>query len=615
MTSPNQVRTEINNIGPTEALSLRVSTAVITKTTFIHPITKETMLVLERKASVEITPEGVKINIQAQPLGGGSHLKDAKALSNLIGKFNYDSKESAKEQDFRIQIKPEDLERVKDFCVQHFTDPSSGVIESDPSRELAEELHDALGITIDESDYKIRNIGVVCQASAISNRAGISNQQTVRTFNIFEINLTEPRLVSNIIDNSNSIDNHQLIERAYESAVAQGKKGKATALFAVPLSKVLNAFKSDNFLNGWPAPEVDGIKISDNTAAVLCEDLPQIKIEERNRTFERDSFCNESIQAATIPSTMSIEIGKKLLTTSLDNISLIPMKAVNTKAQLREIFPNGDLFVCDFYLEGAEHDNPISGGYRDEHLSITIIDHHAPDISMFGPVSSGNLAIDYRSKYGVPSDSAKIIINHYDCDSIVSSLILGGHLPPDRIFSEAVIAADHTGEENPISDLLQALDYKRNLQFSVKNLAYLLMGKELDHEAKKLLAKRQKARALTLDALNNGAVIQNGPLTIVNITKNMRNEFMPAMFPNALVIFTFEEGPNSDTWIGRYRLGMAAPPGFTLFSLNLKKELDPNLGGRWNGASNKRGGGSKMPLNEYINKLEHLFNQKFSNFQ
>lgn len=95
-------------IGPSETLSLRVSAAVLTKTTFAHAQTGEEMLVLERKAAVEITPAGPREKIQAQPLGGGSRLMDPAALSRSIGAFNYDSLESAAESDFRIQINPSD---------------------------------------------------------------------------------------------------------------------------------------------------------------------------------------------------------------------------------------------------------------------------------------------------------------------------------------------------------------------------------------------------------------------------------------------------------------------------------------------------------------------------
>ena len=94
------------------------------------------MLVLERKAAVEITPTGPREKIQAQPLGGGSRLMDPAALSRSIGAFNYDSLESAAESDFRIQINPSDWPKVKEFCLEHFMNSSTHVVESNPSRSL-----------------------------------------------------------------------------------------------------------------------------------------------------------------------------------------------------------------------------------------------------------------------------------------------------------------------------------------------------------------------------------------------------------------------------------------------------------------------------------------------
>lgn len=55
-------------------------------------------------------------------------------------------------------------------------------------------------------------------------------------------------------------------------------------------------------------------------------------------------------------------------------------------------------------------------------------------------------------------DDAVLIIDHLDRDSILSSGILLGRLPPDPRLSEAAITADHTGAENDIADLLQGLD-------------------------------------------------------------------------------------------------------------------------------------------------------------
>jgi hypothetical protein len=142
----------------------------------------------------------------------------------------------------------------------------------------------------------------------------------------------------------------------------------------------------------------------------------------------------------------------------------------------------------------------------------------------------------------VDADS-RVIISHTDCDSVISPLIVRGLLPPDRIFGEAVIAADHTGEENLISDLLQALYVRRDFNFSARNLALLLQGEPLDRSAQKLVDKRSRDRRETIETVFSGnAVKQSGDLTIVYMNSNMLNQFMPVLFPEASVILTYEQG-------------------------------------------------------------------------
>src|SRR3989344_4629255 len=51
-----------------------------------------------------------------------------------------------------------------------------------------------------------------------------------------------------------------------------------------------------------------------------------------------------------------------------------------------------------------------------------------------------------------------IFINHTDTDGLITTAILLGKIPPNEIFLNAVLAADHTGEENFIADTLQSLE-------------------------------------------------------------------------------------------------------------------------------------------------------------
>lgn len=265
-------------VGATEELSLRVSTAVLTKTTFRHPESGESMLVLERKAVAESTSGGFKEKLQAQPLGGASRLVDPAALGRLVDQFNYDSAESKSEGDFRIQIKPGDWPRVRDFCVKHFMDPSTGAIEANPERELAEELGDSLGVEVNPTDYSTRNLGIVLRGGTSTDRVGVSGQHTVRAFNIYHVEITGPTLIAKILENSSAVSDQSLINHARAKAAASGKKGKATALLALPLSHVVDAFAARDLKGEWPSITVAGHIIADNVPAIFCEELPEVPV-------------------------------------------------------------------------------------------------------------------------------------------------------------------------------------------------------------------------------------------------------------------------------------------------------------------------------------------------
>jgi hypothetical protein len=236
------------------------------------------MLVLERKAVVEIGPDGEKERLQAQPLGGASRLANPAALMKVAGQFNYDSSESKAEGDFRIQIRPTDWPRVQDFCVRHFMTPSTGVIEANPQRELAEELGEALQVDVSETAYSTRNLGIVVRGATSTHRAGVSGQQTVRVFNIYHVEITDPQLIAKILENTSTVSHESLLDDARAKARSSGKKGKSTALVAIPLAEVEAAYQAVDLDGEWPPVTVDGHSIADNVPAVLCEELPKVAV-------------------------------------------------------------------------------------------------------------------------------------------------------------------------------------------------------------------------------------------------------------------------------------------------------------------------------------------------
>ena len=105
---------------------------------------------------------------------------------------------------------------------------------------------------------------------------------------------------------------------------------------------------------------------------------------------------------------------------------------------------DGQIIVCDAYVTGIERGDLVAGGYALG--KVLNVDHHAPTRQMQRLVSSANLAIERVVSGGVATPGDVVLINHTDCDSILSSGIVSGRLDPEARFGAAAIAADHTGE-------------------------------------------------------------------------------------------------------------------------------------------------------------------------
>ena len=179
-------------------------------------------------------------------------------------------------------------------------------------------------------------------------------------------------------------------------------------------------------------------------------------------------------------------------------VSLIEEKPKVSIADLRKRFPVQPIAVCDVGVEDLYGGKLSDWGYERE--GILNIDHHSPAPEMARFISSANLAIDYVSQRGVLGPEWAVVINHTDCDSILSSGIMRGIIPPEARFGEAAISADHTGAKNDIADMLQGLEEKRDIEYSLRNLELLLGGLPLDKDAKMALEKSRRPEILSLAA-------------------------------------------------------------------------------------------------------------------
>ena len=254
------------------------------------------------------------------------------------------------------------------------------------------------------------------------------------------------------------------------------------------------------------------------------------------------------------------------------------------------------IVVADCYIAQVETWTPRPWGWETNAGGRVVrnVDHHAEDPRFFRKVSSGNLAIQYVNADGIRPDDAPAVINHTDFDAILSAAILTGLLPPAAVFGDAVLAADHTGEPNAIADLLQALDPLRDVGFSLESLDRLLQGQPLPPRAAELLEKRHDERRRARELAHAGAFRMVGPVAVAKLTREdkVAGELLPDLFPRAEAIVSASPMDNG-RWETKVRLGRAAEPGETLYSLGIQ-QWEPNFHGRWNAGSTRRSGGSTI---------------------
>ncbi len=276
-------------------------------------------------------------------------------------------------------------------------------------------------------------------------------------------------------------------------------------------------------------------------------------------------------------------------------ITMLDEFPIIDRETLEDIFPGKDIIVCDFRVADAESGWETPGGYVSGY--VMSVDHHAPTPRMSKLISSTTLAIRQSNAEPFPDD-AVVLVNHTDCDSILSSAIVRKILPPSERFNAAAIAADHTGDENDIADLLQALQKRRDIEFSLRNLDLLLHEEALEPEAKALLDERLKERAMTKEMVKEFR--STGKVSFISTTAHLDSAFFPGLLPEAAVILVASPmKDDSGKTLIKARLGKTAPEGFALNTLGL-----PDFGGRWNAGATKRNGGTALSVEEYAGLIQ-----------
>ena len=229
-------------VGATENLNLRVSAAALVRVLFEHPRDGEFVLALERKATLRDAESGRAVEIKSQPFGGAIRILNPSTIQDLIGDFHFDSERSRSEQDFRIFIRPVNWEVVRRFCIQHFSRDNDSVLETDPTRELAEEFADALKINLQPTQYVYRPAGFVVENDpAPTDNIHAQGHPTVRLYRIFEVHILDTSLCMTMLTNSDRYSDQELQQLALEDA-RNGGNGRANAVLTLPLNLITDAY-------------------------------------------------------------------------------------------------------------------------------------------------------------------------------------------------------------------------------------------------------------------------------------------------------------------------------------------------------------------------------------
>ncbi len=232
---------QVFGVGSTAELSLRVSVATLDRVVFTSPEDGESMLALEHKATLFSNQGEPHVVVKAQPFGGAIRFLRYANLQNLIGNFHFDRERSRFEGDFRIFIRPSDWETVRDYCLASFKQGVNSDLESNPERELVEEFEDTLRVTLQPDQYHLKPVGIVMENKPVPTRnVRAAGSPTARIYRVFEVEIVDPALCQDMIENSEQNPNTILGELAMEDA-RSGGSGRANAMLAVPL-KVIRDF-------------------------------------------------------------------------------------------------------------------------------------------------------------------------------------------------------------------------------------------------------------------------------------------------------------------------------------------------------------------------------------
>ncbi len=257
-------------VGATDELALRVSVGTLARVLLRDPGDEQTAIALERTATLHEVEGRPEVAVVAKPFGGGVRIVDPAALREAIGEFRYDSDRSRRERDFRIQIRPESWDAVKEVCRNHLDGGSGDTLDTSPERELAEEFDDAIGIRIARSQYRLQPAGMLVEDTpgpTLSVRA--PGRPTVRVYYLFEAWLDDPEIVASILESNGTTDGDLRTEALHDAE--RGGRGRANAALVLGLEELRSTYLGLPTTRRDAPVTVRGHRLAGNVAAVLAD--------------------------------------------------------------------------------------------------------------------------------------------------------------------------------------------------------------------------------------------------------------------------------------------------------------------------------------------------------
>jgi len=294
--------TKTIGIGRTPELSLRVSAGVLNRVEMPHPDTGETLIVLEKKLTSRFNKNyAVSNDWILQPLGGSSRLHQPQKLQEVISRFHFEDEWAKENQDFRLYIRPHDLEKVVHFTEYHFENKELDVIRLNAKHEFYEELLECLG-TYQKEHTSLKQL--IAQISTLFNLTEEGFSQAVqfkpfdrkkykdleslrrlhpetihRIYNhIHHITIHSENISRELLNLQNSLKNADIEDVAERKTrwrnLRNGRpRTYASGLFITPLKKILDHYQNHpkskrgliNFYEHYP--------LSENVAQMFESDL------------------------------------------------------------------------------------------------------------------------------------------------------------------------------------------------------------------------------------------------------------------------------------------------------------------------------------------------------